>query len=401
MYNASSWRKKNQCAIISRLLREIRKMKRIIILGSTGSIGTQALDIIRQHPDRFQVVGLTTHKNIELLQEQIAEFKPQAVCVVDANKGKDLRTDVPIYTGEEGLKEIALLDSDLLINALVGSAGLIPTLEAIKKGTTIGLANKETLVLAGQIVMQEAAKHNVNIIPIDSEHSALFQSLQSGKQAEIRNLFLTMGKGKIATMDHSQLQKVTMRDIFDRPAWNMGTKITIDSATCLNKTFEIIEAKWLFGVAPEQIKVVVHPNYICHSLVEFHDGSIITELGTPDMRRYTQYALFYPERVKASVSSFIDLYGQTLSFEKPPFEKFPCLSLGHFVLEKGGIMPAVLHGADHAAVKAFTEGKIGFMDIPKMIIATLERTQNIENPDIYQIIEAERIAQQTAMEVIL
>ena len=375
-------------------------MKRIVILGSTGSIGTQTLDIVRQHPDKFKVVGLTANNNIEKLREQIEEFKPEAVCVTDMEKAELLKTNVSLHRGEEGLKHIATLDSDLLINSLVGSAGLIPTLEAIKRGITIGLANKETLVLAGEIVMREAAKHHVTIIPVDSEHSALFQSLKSGKKAEIRNLYLTMGKGNIAEMSEEQLKNVTMKDIFSRPAWNMGNKITIDSATCMNKAFEIIEAKWLFELAPEQIKVIVHPDYICHSLVEFNDGSIITELGTADMKRYTQYALFYPERVKATVSSFTDLYGKTLRFEKPHFNKFPCLSMGHTVLELGGIMPAVLHGADHAAVKAFIENKIGFMDIPRIIAATIQKTKNIMNPDINQIIEAEKNAQLTAMEIL-
>lgn len=375
-------------------------MKRIVILGSTGSIGTQSLDIIRQHPDKFQVVGLTANHSTEKLQEQIAEFKPEFVCITDTEKASSFKTNATLLAGEEGLREIACLDCDLLINALVGSSGLIPTLEAIKKGTTIGLANKETLVLAGEIVMREAAKHGSTIIPIDSEHSALFQSLKSGRNAEIKNLILTMGKGKIAEMNEEQLKNVTMQDIFSRPAWNMGNKVTIDSATCMNKAFEVIEAKWLFGVDPGQIQVIVHPDYICHSLVEFHDGSIITELGTADMRRYTQYALFYPERAPATVSSFTDLYGKTLRFEKPLFEKFPCLKLGHTVLEMGGIMPAVLHGADHAAVQAFMENKIGFMDIPKVIEATLEKTSNVLNPDIEQVIEAEKNAQITASEIL-
>lgn len=375
-------------------------MKRIVILGSTGSIGTQTLEIVRQHPEKFKVVGLSANHNIEKLQEQVAEFKPEAICITDRKKAEAFKTDLIFFKGEEGLKEMANLNSDLLINSIVGSAGLIPTLEAIKKGITIGLANKETLVLAGEIVMREAAKHHVTIIPIDSEHSALFQSLKSGRKTEIKNLFLTMGKGKIAEMTPEQLKNVSMKDIFSRPAWNMGNKITIDSATCMNKTFEIIEAKWLFGVAAEQIKVIVHPDYICHSLVEFNDGSIITELGTPDMRRYTQYALFYPERTMATVSSFTDLYGKTLRFEKPFFDKFPCLSMGYTALEMGGIMPAVLHGADHMAVKAFIENKIGFMDIPKIIEDTLQKTTNIINPTIDQIIEAEKNAQETALEVL-
>lgn len=375
-------------------------MKRIVILGSTGSIGTQTLDIVRQHPDKFKVVGLTAHSNIEKLKEQIEEFGPEAVCVTDEEKAELFRTDVAMYRGGEGLKKIAALDSDLLINSVVGSAGLIPTLEAIKKGIPIALANKETLVLAGEIVMREAKKHNVAIIPVDSEHSALFQSLKSGKMSEVRNIYLTMGKGKIAEMSEEQLKNVTMKDIFSRPAWNMGNKITIDSATCMNKAFEIIEAKWLFDVAPDQIKVIVHPDYICHSLVEFNDGSIITEMGTPDMKRYTQYALFYPERVRATTSSFADLYGKTLRFERPAFDKFPCLNMGHAVLEMGGIMPAVLHGANHTAVKAFMENRIGFMDIPTIISETIRKTKNIMSPDVHQIIDAEKNAQNLAMELL-
>ena len=376
-------------------------MKRIVIMGSTGSVGTQALDIIRHHRDKFKIVGLTTHQNTDKLHEQIAEFNPEAVCIADEEKAESFHTHVQLFKGNEGLKEIAVLDYDLLINAVVGSSGLVPTLEAIRKGITIGLANKETLVLAGEIVMREAALHNVAIIPIDSEHSALFQSLKSGRNTEIQNLILTMGKGKIAEMSPEQLENVSMTDIFSRPAWNMGNKITIDSATCMNKAFEVIEAKWLFGVEPQQIKVIVHPDYICHSIVEFCDGSMITELGTADMRRYTQYALFYPQRAIAAISAFMDLCGKTLRFEKPPLEKFPCLRMGHTVLEMGGIMPAVLHGADYSAVKAFMDNKIGFMDIPKIIAATLQKTQNIENPTIEQIIAAEKEAQNTAQEEIL
>lgn len=376
-------------------------LKNIIVLGSTGSVGTQTLDIVRQHRDKFKIVGLSAHQNTEKLQEQIQEFAPEAVCISDDQQAERFKTDVSLFKGESGLKALASLKSDLLINAVVGSSGLVPTLEAIKQGTTIGLANKETLVLAGELVMQAAAEHQVTIIPIDSEHSALFQSLKSGKKAEIKNLYLTMGKGKIAEMSLEQLNHVSMKDIFSRPAWNMGTKITIDSATCINKSFEVIEAKWLFGVNPEQVKVIVHPDYICHSLVEFSDGSLITELGTPDMKRYTQYALFYPNRAASqTTSSFIDLYGKTLRFEKPLFEKFPCLTMGHTVLEMGGIMPAVLHGADRAAVQAFIENKIGFMDIPKIIAATLKKTANIHNPNIDQILQAEKTAEITAEELL-
>jgi len=241
--------------------------------------------------------------------------------------------------------------------------------------------------------MKEARKHNANIVPIDSEHSALFQSLQSGRKNEIKRLILTMGKGPIAKMKKKELRNVTIKDIRNRPVWDMGSKIMIDSATCLNKSFEVIEARWLFEVSPEQISIVVHPEYICHSLVEYKDGSIITELGTPDMKRYIQYALFYPKRKEMRVTKGIDLVGKKLSFEKAPFEKFPGLHLGFDAIKKGGTMPAVLHGADEAAVKSFYDEEIAFVDIPQVIKNTMDSHEVTQNPTLKNILEAEIWAQ--------
>ena len=371
-------------------------MKNIALLGSTGSIGTQTLAIVARFPERFNVVALVAHRNIELLQRQIERFRPELVVVSDEARARELagRVAVEVLGGEENIVQAAVHpEADFVVNALVGKAGLVPTIEAIRLGRDIGLANKETLVLAGAMVMELAAAHGAAVIPIDSEHCALFQSLKSGSPGEIRRLILTMGKGPIAAMDRDRLEGVTMQDVLDRPSWDMGMKINVDSATCVNKAFEVIEAHWLFGVPAERISIVVHPQYICHSLVEFRDGSIIAELGTADMRRYTQYALFYPERGISPPEAFIDLLAQPLVFEAPPFEKFPCLSMGHQVIERGGTLPAVFHGADTAAVRAFMEGKITFTQIPAVIQAAMDAHEIETSPDLANILAAERWAE--------
>ncbi|PIY69529.1 1-deoxy-D-xylulose-5-phosphate reductoisomerase [Candidatus Roizmanbacteria bacterium CG_4_10_14_0_8_um_filter_39_9] len=308
-----------------------------------------------------------------MLKDQVREFKP-----------------ISYGLGETKLISLATMkQADMIVVAVVGMVGLAPTLAAIRSGKDIALATKEVLVIAGELVVAEAKKHKVNIVPIDSEHSALFQSMKSGKKEEIKKLILTMGKGSIARMKTKDLHKVTFKDMQNRPVWDLGNKIMVDSATCLNKSFEIIEARWLFGVLPEQISVVVHPEYICHSLVEFKDGSIITELGTPDMKRYIQYALFYPLRKEMRVTKSIELSGKTLSFEKAPFAKFPGLQLGFDAIIKGGTMPAVLHGADETAVKYFHAGKITFVDIPQVIKNTMDAHTAIQNPTLKDVVDAE------------
>jgi 1-deoxy-D-xylulose-5-phosphate reductoisomerase len=374
-------------------------MKNIAILGSTGSIGTQTLDIVDRFPDMFNIISLVAHRNVQRLGDQIKKFQPEFVVVSDERKAEILskEVDTKVFAGEENIVRAATDDRvDMVINSLVGKSGLLPTIEALKLGKEIGLANKETLVLAGNIVMQLAKKHNVSIIPIDSEHCALFQSLRSGAHHEINRLILTMGKGPIAAMDKNRLSKVTMKDVLNRPSWDMGMKINVDSATCVNKAFEVIEARWLFDVPAHKISIVVHPQYLCHSLVEFKDGSIICELGTADMKRYTQYALFYPDRGVSPKGSFIDLFEKPIAFEKPPFDKFPCLGMGHYVIEKGGTMPAVFHGADTTAVKAFMDKKIKFTDIPVIIQNTMDAHEIINDPDIDAILDSEKWAEEYA-----
>lgn len=348
-------------------------MKKIVILGSTGQIGRQTLEIIKAHPGEFKVVGISANKNIELLKQQVQEFKPTTFAV-----------------GEKDLERLATLkEADMVVVAVVGLAGLKPTLAAVRAGKDVALATKEVLVLAGELVMKEVNKHKVKLIPIDSEHSAIFQCLQTGKKKEIKRLILTMGKGPIAKMRQEDFKRVTLKDIFNRSAWKMGNKITIDSATCINKSFEVIEAKWLFAVSPEKINIVVQPEYLCHSMVEFVDGSIIAEIGTPDMKRYIQYALFYPQRKKSNMTTYADLIGKKISFEAPPFNKFPGLKIGFEALKKGGTMPAAMHGADESAVKAFLKKRISFIEIPLIIKKTIKAHKVIKNPNLEEILKAE------------
>ena len=378
-------------------------MKNIAILGSTGSIGTQTLDIVARFPVRFNIIALVAHRNVDLLKDQIKKFQPEFVVVSDEKNAEILsqEVDIKVFAGEENIVTAATDHRvDMVINALVGKSGLLPTIEAVKLGKEIGLANKETLVLAGNIVMRLAKKHNVSIIPIDSEHCALFQCLRSGAHHEIQRLILTMGKGPIAGMDKQRLSKVSMQDVLNRPSWDMGMKINVDSATCVNKAFEVIEAKWLFDVPASKINIVVHPQYLCHSLVEFKDGSIICELGTADMKRYTQYALFYPDRGISSKGSFIDLFEKPIAFEAPPFDKFPCLGMGHSVIEKGGTMPAVFHGADTTAVRAFMDKKIKFTDIPMIIQNTMDAHESINDPNLDEILGSEKWAEDYAKTLI-
>ncbi len=351
-------------------------MKKVVILGSTGQIGQQALAVISSYRREFRVVGLVCRHGGKEFEKQLKEFKPS----------------VALVTERDGEAEMVALvkrkDVDLVVVAVVGMAGLMPTLAALKAGKSVALASKEVLVVAGELVLKEI-KFSHQLIPLDSEPSAIFQSLAGQPPKFIKKIILTMGKGPIAKMTPEQLSKVTLKDIFNRPCWSMGLKISVDSATGINKAFEVIELAHLFKVKPEQIEIVVHPEYLCHSLVEFVDGSILTELGVPDMKRYLQYALFYPERKLTKVSNFVNLVGQQLTFEKPPYEKFPCLRLGFEVLQAGGTMPAVLHGADRAVVEKFISGEIRFTEIYSLIKATLKKHQVIKKPKLSDLIEAE------------
>lgn len=363
-------------------------MKKVVILGSTGKIGTQTLEVIKSYPYEFKVVGLACFEKSGRLAKQIQEFKPRLVAAVKVD-------------GEEKLSQIAgMAEADLVVVAVVGMAGVKPTLAAIKAGKKIALATKEVLVVAGEAIVALAKKHHTEIIPIDSEPSAIFQALKSGRKKEIKKIILTMGKGPIARMKKDQLAKVTMKQILNRATWSLGDKIAVDSATGINKAFEVIEVCRMFDLAPGKVEIVVHPEYLCHSMVEFIDGSIIGEFGTADMKRYIQYALFYPQRKLTKVSNFINLVGKKITFEKPSCDKFPCLQLGFEVAGKGGTMPAVLHGADRAAVTAFLKKRLAFTDIPKVIKKTMASHKVKKNPALEQVFEAEKWAQEHAKSLI-
>ncbi len=363
-------------------------MKKITILGSTGKIGTQTLEIVRSYPKEFKIIGLACGHESKLFNQQVKEFKPKL-------------TSISTVDGEQKLIKVASYpEADLVIVAVVGLVGLLPTLAAIKAKKNVAIATKEVLVIAGDVVMKEVKKYGVNLIPLDSEHSAIWQCLKVGQQREIKKLILTMGKGPIAKMSLKKLSKVTIKDIFNRQHWSMGIKIAVDSATGMNKTFEVIEASHLFGVRPEQIEIVVHPEYICHSAVEFVDNGIIAELGQPDMRRYLQYGLFYPERKSNKLVSPLSLLGKTLSFEKAPYEQFPCLKLGFMALKVGGTMSAVVHGADTAAVEAFLRGKIKFTDIYKVILLTMKNHKLQKKPQLKELIMAEQWGQTYAQSLV-
>lgn len=363
-------------------------MKKIAVVGSTGVIGSQALEIGRSYAKDLKVVSLVCGRNAAKFKKQVEEFRPK-MAVVAERDGED-----------KVLEAVRHPEVELVLVAVVGLAGLKPTLAAIRAGKDVALATKEVLVVAGELVMKEVVKYKVNLIPVDSEHSAIFQGLKAGRREEIKKLILTMGKGRLALMKKKELDKVTMAQVLKRKTWRMGMKIGVDSATCMNKAFEVIEASWLFGVKPEKIEIVVQPEYLCHSMVEFVDGSVMAELGVPDMRRYIQYALFYPERREVKRTSSIDWKGKVISFEKPPMEKFECLKMGHRVLRKGGTMPAVLHGADRVGVEAFGEGRIGFMEIAKVIDEVLRKHKVVKNPGLKEIIKAEKRGGEMAEKII-
>ncbi|MEK6949345.1 MAG: 1-deoxy-D-xylulose-5-phosphate reductoisomerase [Nanoarchaeota archaeon] len=380
-------------------------MKKISILGSTGSIGTQTLDIVRSNPKEFKIIGLTTNKNIELLKKQINEFKPEAVAVMDEEKADLLKedADINIYSGIDGIIKIATLNgADTVVNSLVGSIGVRPTIEAIKSKKNIALANKETLVSAGSIVMEEARKNNVNLMPIDSEHSAIFQCLNSNKKnnnknndfneniSDVNRIIITASGGPFKNYTKEQLKNVAVKDALNHPTWNMGSKITIDSATLMNKGFEVIEAHWLYGIGYKNIEVVVHPQSIIHSMVEFKDNSTLAQLSFPDMKIPIQYALSYPKRLHLNTKKLDLAEIKNLSFEKPNLELFPCLKYAYDAGNIGGTMPAVLNAANEAAVHAFLENKIRFLDIPKLIKTMMEKHNVIKNPTLNEIFKIDK-----------
>ena len=372
-------------------------MKRISILGSTGSIGKQTLDVVRQHKDKFEVVAISANSSVDLLLEQIKEFKPKYVAVYDELSAIKLKSMIPsdinieVLSGMEGLKTISSLDEiDVLLTAIVGMIGLVPTLEAIRNGKDIALANKETLVCAGNLVMNEAKKYGVSILPVDSEHSAIFQSLNGEKNKEIEKIILTASGGPFRGKKKEDLLNVTKNQALKHPNWSMGRKISIDSSTLMNKGLEVIEAKWLFDVEHNQIDVVVHPQSIIHSMVQFIDSSVIAQLGCPDMRLPIQYALSYSDRIECDFERLNLAKIATLTFEEPDMDTFPCLKLAYDTLKMGGTYSAVLNSANEVLVNEFLEDKIGFYDIPYYIEKTLEAHNSISEPTVEDILEIDR-----------
>jgi 1-deoxy-D-xylulose-5-phosphate reductoisomerase len=384
-------------------------MKKIAILGSTGSIGTQTLSVVDWHPDLFCIELICTNTNIELLKKQIIKFSPAYAVVIDEIAGRKLARDfqssrTQIVIGMEGLLEVLeIADYDMLLTAVSGAIGLRPTIAAINKGVDIALANKETLVAAGEIVMALAQTKKVKIIPVDSEHSAIFQCLQGEKLADVHKLILTASGGPFKGMSLSELTKITPQEALKHPKWNMGTKISIDSATLMNKGLEIIEARWLFGLEHPQLDVVVHPQSIIHSMVQFVDGSLIAHLGPADMRIPIQYALTFPNRLDTKIE-LLDLTRiAQLTFEEPDREAFPALDLAYQALQIGGTMPAILNGANEIAVSLFLENKISFLEIPQLIDQVMKSHKMILKPDLNQVLAADQeariLAKQYAIKV--
>lgn len=377
-------------------------MKSIIILGSTGSIGTNTLDIVQRFPDDFRVVGLTAGGNIEKLEAQIRAFHPQVVAVSTESSAAALRTrcaglPVEILAGENGIAQVAAMPgAELVISAIVGAAGLLPTLAAIRSGKHIALANKEPMVMAGKLMQEEARKHGVRIFPVDSEHSAIFQSLEGHRLEDVRRLILTASGGALWTLTKEQLQDVTPERALQHPNWKMGSKITIDSATLMNKGLEVVEARWLFDIRESRIDVLIHRESIIHSLVEYEDRSMIAQLGLPDMRTPISYAMQYPERMPLDLPSLDLTEVGKLTFCKPDHDRFPCLNLGYESLRIGGTMPAAMNAANEVAVDAFLNGGLRFIEIADVIRNTMDAHTPREIAGLEDALEADRWAREKA-----
>lgn len=371
-------------------------MKNIAILGSTGSIGTQTLQVIEANPDRFCVEVLTANRNADLLIEQALKFKPGIVVIADEEKYPYVqealsREDIKVYAGADAIAQVVATGQvEVVVTAMVGYSGLIPTVNAIKAGKTIALANKETLVVAGELINRLVAEHKVAILPVDSEHSAIFQCLVGESRNPAEKLILTASGGPFRGKDTAFLEKVTAADALKHPNWNMGAKVTIDSASMMNKGFEMIEARWLFGMKPEQIEVVVHPQSIVHSMVQFADGCIKAQLGVPDMRLPIQYALTYPERAKADFGRVDFGVMRQLTFEEPDRKTFRNLQLAYDAIAQGGNMPCILNAANEVAVEAFLHGKLAFTAMPDLIGETMQKVAFVARPSMEDYIETDR-----------
>ncbi len=382
-------------------------VKQLCILGSTGSIGTQTLDVVRAYPDRYSVYAICANRSVDKLVEQAKEFQPEVVCIADESLYEPLRAalaDLPIkvWAGSESIAEVVTMPSiDVVVAAMVGYAGLRPTIEAIKAGKTIALANKETLVVAGEIICELALQHHTPILPVDSEHSAIFQSLVGEDRSEIEKILLTASGGPFRTFSLEQMQTVTAADALKHPNWEMGAKITIDSASMMNKGFEVIEAKWLFGVPVEKIQVLVHPQSIVHSAVQFTDGAIKAQLGAPDMKLPIQYALSFPERL-ASDFPRADLFAlKNLTFEEPDLHRFPNLGLAYEAMRRGGNIPCVLNAANEVVNLAFREGRCGFLQMSDIISQTMDKAAYIQKPTYEDYVQTDQEARKIAEDLLI
>lgn len=381
-------------------------MKRLSILGSTGSIGVSTLEIVAEHPNRFQVVALTAGRNLALLEEQIARFRPEVVAVSDQENAQRLKERVGpngprVLFGVDGLVACAAESpADIVVSAIVGAAGLEPTLAAIEAGRDVALANKESLVIAGELVMAAVVRSGCRLFPVDSEHSAIFQSLEGHRKSDVRRLILTASGGPFRNWSLDDLQDVTPKDALAHPNWTMGRKITIDSATMMNKGLEVIEAHWLFDVPVDDIAVHIHPESIVHSLVEYVDGALIAQLGTPNMKTPIAYALSYPERLTLDLPALDLCRLRQLNFTAPDSQCFPCLGLAYDAIRSGGTTPAVLNAANELAVEAFLQEKIVFLDIPRIIGKVMAQHSNTTASSLESILAADTWARQAAQDVI-
>ena len=383
---------------------KVERQKQLCILGSTGSIGTQTLDIVRAYPERYSVYALCAHRSIDKLVSQAREFHPEVVCIADESLYEELSRQLSaisyqgkVWAGDDAIAQVVTMPSiDIVVAAMVGYAGLRPTIEAIKAGKTIALANKETLVVAGEIICELAQQYHTPILPVDSEHSAIFQSLVGEDRSEIEKILLTASGGPFRTYSLEQMQSVTAADALKHPNWEMGAKITIDSASMMNKGFEVIEAKWLFGVPVEKIQVLVHPQSIVHSAVQFTDGAIKAQLGAPDMRLPIQYALSFPERLAADFPRADLLKLGSLTFEEPDLQRFPNLGLAYEVMRRGGNMPCVLNAANEVVNLAFREGRCGFLQMSDIIARTMVKAPFIAKPTYENYVETDKEARRIA-----
>ena len=382
-------------------------MKRLTLIGSTGSIGQNTLRVVEHLSHRFQIFALAANSAARQLAEQAAEFHPAVVAIGDAGRVdefqqrcRELKVSIPeIVTGESGLRKItSAADVDIVVSAAVGAAGIQPTYTAVASGKTVALANKEAMVIAGELLRKTAARTGARIIPVDSEHSALDQCLRSGQRAEVRRLILTASGGPFRDTPHDRFSSITPEEALKHPTWKMGKRITVDSATLMNKGLEVIEARWLFDIPAEKIDIMVHPQSVMHSMVEFVDGSVVGQLGTADMRQPIQYALTYPERLSSPVPPLDWNLVSRLDFMQPDRRKFPCISLAYRAIEAGGTAPAVLNAADEIAVEAFLNRKISFSDIPKLIAGTLEAHKPNKADRLETIIEADTWARKYALQ---